>query len=189
MFKLAVLASGQGSNLQALIDQVHAPGEAEVVAVLSDNPKAPALERARKAGIPAQAVAPTAGEGREAFHQRLAAVLDPYQPQLLVLAGYMRILPESFLEHFPAIINVHPSLLPAFPGLDAPRQAIEYGVKVSGCTVHQVDAGMDTGPILLQAAVPVFTDDTPETLHQRIKPWEHKLLAEAVLMWRDQRWK
>lgn len=179
-YRVAVLASGAGSNLQALIDQVHRPGVADIVLVASDNPRAGALIRARQAGIPALALAPRRGEGRAGYHRRLARAMAPYRPDLVVLAGYMRLLPREFIGQFAPIINVHPSLLPAFPGLDAPAQALARGVRVSGCTVHLVDEGMDTGPILLQEAVPVLPGDSPETLHERIKVQEHRLLVQAV---------
>ncbi|HPZ90997.1 MAG TPA: phosphoribosylglycinamide formyltransferase [Bacillota bacterium] len=186
-YRVAVLASGAGSNLQALIDQVHRRGVADIVLVASDNPRAGALTRARRAGIPVLALAPRRGEGREGYHRRLARAMAPYRPDLVVLAGYMRLLPREFIGQFAPIINVHPSLLPAFPGLDAPAQALARGVKLSGCTVHLVDEGMDTGPILLQEAVPVLPGDSPETLHARIKVQEHRLLVQAVTAFaRDQ---
>lgn len=180
-YRVAVLASGEGSNLQALIHEVHTPDIASIVLVVSDRAKAGALVRARAHGIPAHALPPRRGEGRQAYHGRLAELVGATQPHLLVLAGYMRILPQEFISKFSPIINVHPSLLPAFPGLDAPGQALAGGVKVSGCTVHLVDAGMDTGPILTQVAVPVLPGDTAATLHNRIKVHEHKALVETVV--------
>lgn len=179
-YRIAVLASGSGTNLQALIDDVHQRG-ASIVLVASDNPAAGALDRAKAAGIRAEAVLPRQGERRLAYHRRLGELLREVQPDLVVLAGYMRLLPGEFVQEFSPILNVHPSLLPAFPGLDAPKQALEYGVKLSGCTVHLVDEGMDTGPILYQEAVAVLPEDTPEALHNRIKLLEHKLLVKAVL--------
>lgn len=179
-YRVAVLASGEGSNLQALIDQVHQPGIASIVLVVSDNHQAGALVRARTHGIPTHALPPLPGEGRRPYHRRLAELVGTAQPQLLVLAGYMRLLPPEFIAKFSPIINVHPSLLPAFPGLDAPGQAVAQGVKVSGCTVHLVDAGMDTGPILMQVAVPVLPGDTGKTLHSRIKVQEHQALVRTV---------
>jgi phosphoribosylglycinamide formyltransferase-1 len=179
MYKVIVLASGDGSNLQALIDQVHGH-DARIVAVASDKPAASALKRALEAGIPTVTLPPLRGEGRVSFHRRLGEGLKPFQPDLLVLAGYMRLVPPGFIEQFSPIINVHPSLLPAFPGLDAPAQALAAGVKVSGCTVHLVDEGLDSGPILLQKPVPVLPFDTPGSLHQRIKVQEQLLLVQAV---------
>ncbi len=179
-YRVGVLASGNGTNLQALIDGFHVPGHGRIVVVASDNPDAHALERARQAGIPCLALAPHAAEKRVDYHNRLAQTLAEYAPELLVLAGYMRILPEEFLGKFPWVINVHPSLLPAFPGLDAPAQALAYGVKVTGCTVHVVDQGVDSGPVLLQAPLDILPGESPEQLHQRLKPLEHQLLARAV---------
>ena len=179
-YRFAVLASGEGSNLQALIDEVHLPGLANIALVLSDREQAGALERARSAGIPAVSLPRLPGEGREGYHRRAAQVLQQANPDLVVLAGYMRLLPPDFIEEMPPIINVHPSLLPAFPGLDAPGQALAYGAKVSGCTVHLVDGGMDTGPVISQQALPVLPGDTPASLHNRIKLLEHKALVQAV---------
>lgn len=179
-FRVAVLASGDGSNLQALIDEIHRPGIAKIVLVTSDNPGARALARAKDTGIPAQSLPPQPGEGRRAYHARLAELVRVCRPDLVVLAGYMRLLPKAFVQEFAPIINVHPSLLPAFPGLDAPGQALAQGVKVSGCTVHLVDEGMDTGPILIQEPELVLPGDTPELLHKRIKVLEHRALVRAV---------
>lgn len=179
-YRLVVLASGEGTNLQALIDEVHLPGLANIALVLSDREQAGALERARSAGIPAVSLPRLPGEGREGYHRRAAQVLQQANPDLVVLAGYMRLLPPDFIEEMPPIINVHPSLLPAFPGLDAPGQALAYGAKVSGCTVHLVDGGMDTGPVISQQALPVLPGDTPASLHNRIKLLEHKALVQAV---------
>lgn len=179
-YNVAVLASGGGTNLQALIDAVHRPGLATIAVVASDNPAAGALDRARRAGIPALALAPEPGEGRKAYHRRLAARLSTYDIQLTVLAGYMRLLPGEFLHRFQPVLNVHPALLPAFPGLNAPAQAISYGVKITGCTVHLVDAGMDTGPVVLQQPLAVRRGESAEQLHQRLKPLEHALLVRAV---------
>jgi phosphoribosylglycinamide formyltransferase-1 len=165
MGRLAVLASGEGTNLQALLD-----AKLPVVVVGSDKPGARALERARSAGVPVVV---------ERDLSRWSDALRPYEPDLVVLAGFMRILPDAFvLSH--DCINVHPSLLPAFPGLRAQEQALAYGVKVTGCTVHYVDTGVDTGPIILQAAIPVLPGDTPDSLHARIQAEEHRLLPEAV---------
>jgi len=179
-YKIAVLASGGGTNLQALIDKVHNQGIADIVMVASDNAQAFALERAAAAGIPAHALPPRIGEGSKAYHRRLADIFKSYSPALLVLAGYMRLLPEEFVAASVPIINVHPSLLPAFPGLDAPVQALAYGAKISGCTVHLVDEGMDTGPVIIQEAIPILVNDTPESLHTRIKVLEHLLLVKTV---------
>ena len=179
-YRVAVLASGEGTNLQGLIDQVHRPGIAEIVAVLSDKSGAGALRRAASAGIFSRGLPHQSGEGRRSYHRRLADVLVPHQPDLVVLAGYMRLLPKEFLRRFSPVINVHPSLLPAFPGLDAPGQAIARGVKVSGCTVHLVDGGMDTGPILMQRALDVESGEAAKELHARIKVLERQCLVAVV---------
>ncbi len=176
--RLVVLVSGRGSNLQALLD---AGGErnfpAEVVAVISDNESASALDRARNVGIEARWVDP-AGED---FEERLGREVEAMCPGLICCAGYMRILSSSFVARFSGkIINIHPSLLPSFPGLRAQRKALRAGVRVSGCTVHFIDEGVDTGPIILQAAVPVMPDDDEESLSERILAFEHRLYPLAV---------
>lgn len=180
-YRIAVLASGEGTNLQALIDQVHTAGRGRIVLVASDKVGSGAVKRAVNAGIPALTLPPCPGEGRTAFHRRLAVQIRDVQPDLVVLAGYMRLLPGEFIAQLAPIINVHPSLLPAFPGLDAPAQAIAGGVKTSGCSVHLVDEGMDTGPIILQRPVPVLPGDSAESLHNRIKEAEHQALVDVCL--------
>lgn len=187
--RVGVLASGRGSNLQAIMDAIAAGRvPAQVVVVLSDKPGAAALERARAAGIPAEFVDPADFPTREAFDRRLAERLMAYGVDLVVLAGFMRILSPVFVRAFPGrIMNIHPSLLPAFPGLHAQRQALEHGVKVSGCTVHFVDEGLDSGPIILQAAVPVRDDDSEESLAARILEEEHRLYPEAVRLFAEGR--
>lgn len=187
--RLGVLASGRGSNLQAILDAI-GRGEvpAEVVVVISDRPDARALERARAAGVPAVFVDPGAHPSREAFDAELARILRAHGAELVVLAGYMRLLGPSFVAAFRnRVLNIHPALLPAFPGLHAQRQALEYGVKVAGCTVHFVDEGVDTGPIVLQAAVPVREDDTEETLAARILEQEHRLYPQAIRLFAEGR--
>lgn len=179
-YRLAVLASGNGSNLQALIDKVHLTGLARISIVISDRSKAPALARAEHASIPCRLLTPLPAEGGKSYHRRVASVLATAAPDLIVLAGYLRLLPAEFLALAPPVINVHPSLLPAFTGLDAPAQALAAGVKISGCTVHLVDGGMDTGPIICQRALPVLAADTPDSLHARIKKLEHQALIEVV---------
>lgn len=179
---LAVLASGRGSNFQALQDAcARGAIAARVAAVISDNPRAPALERARAQGVPAVVVERKDYPSRAAFDTALADAALAAGARLVCLAGFMRVLSPVFLERFGGmVINIHPSLLPAFPGLDAQKQALDYGVKVAGCTVHFVDAGVDTGPIILQACVPVAPDDTVETLSARILEQEHRLYPKAV---------
>jgi phosphoribosylglycinamide formyltransferase-1 len=181
--RVGVLISGRGSNLQALIDAAAEGRLGGTVAVVISNVAAAAgLQRARAAGIPA-VVIDHAGRSRAAHDAEMLAVLRAHEVSLVCLAGYMRLLSAEFIRAFPGrILNVHPSLLPAFPGLDAARQAFEHGVKVTGATVHLVDEGLDSGPILLQEAVAVAEDDTPETLAARILEAEHRIYPRAVRM-------
>lgn len=180
-FRLAVLASGTGSNLQAIIDTLHGRDGIEVAAVASNVPDAPALGRARRAGVPTASF-PLEGHGDRA--SRDAALADwvaGHDVRLVVLAGYMQLLTPSFLTRFPqAVVNVHPALLPAFPGLDAVGQAFAHGVRVFGVTVHFVDEGVDTGPIILQRAVELPHARTPEEVLERLHAIEHELLPEAI---------
>jgi phosphoribosylglycinamide formyltransferase-1 len=177
---IAVLVSGTGTNLQALLDTVHGR-EAEVVAVASSVEGAPALERAQAAGVPTAVFARAEHATRAARDEAMAAWLGERGAALVVLAGYMELLGEPFLASFPgAVINVHPSLLPAFPGLAAIEQALDYGVKVFGVTVHFVDAGVDSGPVILQRAVELADARTPQEVLARLHPLEHALLPEAV---------
>ncbi|MGI6086718.1 MAG: phosphoribosylglycinamide formyltransferase [Kiritimatiellia bacterium] len=181
---LGILGSGQGSNFQAIADAV-ADGRlsARIACVIADVPNAFILERARRMGIPAFYVDPapfkTKLEG--AAESRVIELLRLHKVDLVALAGFMRIVKSALLQAYPGrIINIHPSLLPSFPGLAAWRQALEYGVKVTGCTVHFVDAGVDTGRIIMQRAVPVHPDDTPDSLHARIQEQEHQVYPEAI---------
>lgn len=180
--RLGVLASGRGSNLQSIMDAAGAGRiKAEVVVVFSDNKDAFALERARKAGIPALRLDPRDFGSKDEYEKAILEILQEHEVQLVCLAGYMRIIGRVLLEAFPnMIVNIHPALLPAFPGLHGQRQAWDYGVKFSGCTVHFVDEGMDTGPIIIQAVVPVYDDDTVDTLADRILEQEHKIYPEAI---------
>ncbi|MBT9139721.1 MAG: Phosphoribosylglycinamide formyltransferase [Dehalococcoidia bacterium] len=184
--KIAVLASGSGSNLQAILDALDR-GEildSEVVLVISDRKEAYALERAKRRNIPIKYLRAKDYASREEFDRKVVCLLEEAQTDLVVLAGYMRIItPVFFLSFKQRVLNIHPSLLPAFPGGHGVADALAYGVKVSGCTVHFVDEGMDTGPILLQEAVPVYDDDTVETLHERIRQLEHKLYPKAINLW------
>ncbi len=188
---LGVLISGRGSNLQAIIDAVGAGRlDARIAVVISNRPDAHGLERARAAGIEALCVSHRAFPTREAFDRALVAELRARGVGLVCLAGFMRLLGPAFVEAFPqAILNIHPSLLPAFPGLDAQRQALEHGVKVSGVTVHLVDCQLDAGPIVVQRAVPVRDDDTAETLADRILEVEHQAYPEAIGILLDRRWR
>jgi len=183
-FRIGVLGSGKGSNFVAIADACRAGTvPAEVALVLSDVAEAGILERAREHGIPAQFVPP--GKFRtklddEAEWAYIEALLKA-EVDLVALAGFMRVLKDAFLKAFAGrIINIHPSLLPSFPGLEAWKQALAHGVKVTGCTVHFVDAGVDSGPIIGQQTVPVLDDDTPETLHQRIQVAEHDLYPRCA---------
>jgi phosphoribosylglycinamide formyltransferase-1 len=177
---VGVLVSGAGTNLQALLDTVHGK-EAEIVAVASSRADAPALDRARKAGVPVATFGLDAYPDRSARDRAIADWLVERGVRLVVLAGYMQILSPEFLGRFPgAVINVHPALLPAFPGLGAIEQALEHGVKVFGVTVHLVDDGVDTGPIILQRAVELPDASDAEQVHAILRPLEHALLPQAV---------
>jgi len=180
--KFAVLISGSGSNLQALIDACKTPDyPANLCVVLSNQPDAYGLERARLAGIPTEIVRPRDFENRAAYDRHLAVVLGSYGAEWVVLAGFMRIITEELLRAFPQrILNIHPSLLPAFPGLHAQKQAWEAGVRISGASVHLVDGGMDTGPLIAQGAVPVLPTDDENALQQRILRMEHRLYPRVV---------
>src|SRR4051812_49948882 len=176
--RVGVLASGTGTNLQALLDQVQGREGIEIVAVASDKPDAHALDRARVAGVPAAAFTQSDREARDAA---IAEWLASQRVELVVLAGYMRLLSPGFLARFPQrVINVHPALLPAFPGMRAIEQALAHGVKVFGVTVHFVDEGVDTGAIILQRAVDLPEATQPETVRTALRPLEHELLCEAV---------
>lgn len=182
--KLGVLGSGSGSNMQAIMDAINSGDlNAKIVLVLSDNPDAYILERAEKAGIP-NAVIDCGGfktkfpDDKQAY---IAQQLKDAGAELICLAGFMRLVKQPLLDVFPdKILNIHPSLLPAYPGLMAWKQAVQDGATESGCTVHYVDAGMDTGPVILQAKVPVLKEDTAETLHARIQEQEHTLYPAAI---------
>jgi phosphoribosylglycinamide formyltransferase-1 len=178
--KVAVLASGAGTNLQALLDAVHGR-EVEVVAVASDKPSARALERAAAAGVETRVFERDAFADRAARDAAMADWLDSLGVELVVLAGYMALLDAGFIARFrDRIVNVHPALLPAFPGVRAIEQAVEYGVRVFGVTVHFVDEGIDTGPIILQGSVEIPDASDPEAVHDALRPIEHDLLCEAV---------
>jgi phosphoribosylglycinamide formyltransferase-1 len=180
--RIGVLLSGRGSNFEALADSVAAGRipNAEVSIVLSNQEGAPGIERARARGIEARAI-PSKGLQREAYDRLVVAALREKNVDLVCLAGYMRLISPYFVAEFRnRILNIHPSLLPAFPGLEAQRQALEHGAKFSGCTVHFVDENLDAGPILLQAVVPIEDRDTPETLAARILREEHRIYSEAV---------
>src|SRR5271167_4724220 len=180
--RIGVLLSGRGSNFEALADSVVAGRipNAEIAMVLSNREGAPGIDRARARGIESRVI-PSKGLEREAYDKLVVAALEEHKVDLVCLAGYMRLLSPYFVRAFPnRILNIHPSLLPAFPGLEAQRQALEHGVKFSGCTVHFVDENLDAGAIVLQAVVPIEDADTPETLAERILREEHRIYSEAV---------
>jgi len=180
--RIGVLLSGRGSNFEALADSV-AVGRipnAEMAVVISNREGAPGIERAKVRGITTRVI-PSKGLERETYDRQVAAVLNEYKADLVCLAGYMRLLSPYFVAAFAnRILNIHPSLLPSFPGLESQRQALEYGVKFAGCTVHFVDENLDAGPIVLQAVVPVRYDDTESARSERILAEEHRVYSEAV---------
>jgi len=189
MTRLGVVLSGRGSNFLAIADQIQ-QGKlpAEIAVVVSNRPDAPGLAAARERGLVTVPL-PSKGVDREEYDRRLAAVLREHNVDWVILAGYMRILSAGFIREFPQrILNIHPSLLPAFSGLDAQHQAFDYGVKVTGCTVHFVDEELDHGPIVLQAAVAVEGSDTPETLSARILREEHRIYSEALVLLLTKPW-
>ena len=180
--RIGVLLSGRGSNFEALAESVRAGRipNAEIAIVVSNREGAPGIDRARARGM-ATRVIPSKGLEREVYDRQVASVLDEYNVDLVCLAGYMRLLSPYFVGKFPnRILNIHPSLLPSFPGLESQRQALDYGVKFAGCTVHFVDENLDAGPIIAQAVVPVKDDDTEGSLAERILKEEHRIYSEAV---------
>ncbi len=181
MKKLGILLSGRGSNFEAIADSVDAGKiPAEIAIVVSNKPTARGLERARERGLEAECI-PSKGLEREEYDGQVVQLLMEKQVDLVCLAGFMRLLSAHFVSEFPnRILNIHPSLLPSFPGLEAQHQALEHGVKFSGCTVHFVDEHLDAGPILIQAAVPILNEDTENTLSARILAEEHRIYTEAI---------
>jgi len=183
MFNLVVLASGRGSNLQSIINKIHLKKDLsiEISCVISDNKDAYALKRASKEDIPFYLVDKSLYSSKKEQENKISMIIDDYDIDLIVLAGYMKVLSSAFVKKFKnKIINIHPSLLPSFPGLNAQKQAVDYGVKISGCTVHFVDKGVDSGPIIKQKSVVVNQNDTPDTLSAKILKKEHKLLPEVI---------
>jgi len=189
--RLGVLASGRGSNLQAIIDAIETGTlDARIVVVISNKREAPALDRARRHGITEIFLDPKPFSGRpdtrEAYDRALLDILQKYEAELVLLAGYMKIVTSVLVQAYPnRIMNIHPALLPAFPGLDVQKKALEHGVKISGCTVHFVTEGVDEGPIIVQAAVPVLESDTAEALSARILEQEHRLYPRAVQLYAE----
>lgn len=189
MLNLGVLASGRGSNFQAIIDEIEAGRlKATIKILIVDNPDAFAIERAKRHSIEYIYIDPKAYPSKDDFFKKIADELKARDVELVILAGFMRIVKRPLIDAFPnRIMNIHPALLPSFPGLHGQKQAIDYGVKISGCTVHFVDEGVDTGPIIIQAAVAVYPDDTEETLSQRILRLEHKIFPEAIRLFAEGR--
>src|SRR5580704_5124828 len=180
--RIGVLLSGRGSNFEALAESVSAGRipDAEIAIVISNQPDAQGLKRAEERGIPSRMI-PSKGLQREAYDRQVVAVLQEYKVDLICLAGYMRLLSSYFVAAFPEkILNIHPSLLPSFPGLESQKQALEHGVKFAGCTVHFVDENLDAGPIIQQAVVPVLDGDDEHTLSERILREEHRIYSEAA---------
>ncbi|HEY4682219.1 MAG TPA: phosphoribosylglycinamide formyltransferase [Candidatus Acidoferrales bacterium] len=189
--RIGILLSGRGSNFEAIADNV-ASGripKAEIAIVLSNREHAPGIEKARQRGLET-AVIPSKGLERKQYDRQVVAVLEEKKVDLVCLAGFMRLLSPYFISRFPhRILNIHPALLPAFPGLEAQRQALEHGVKVTGCSVHFVDENLDAGPIIVQAVVPVENDDTVETLSARILKEEHRIYSEAIRIVLEERFR
>lgn len=185
--RLGVLVSGNGSNLQSIIESIESGYlPCEIAVIVSDKSDAYALKRAEKYGIPAVVTNPAHFSSREAFDKEVAGTLIKYEVGLVVLAGYMRIVTSALISAFPMrIINIHPALLPSFPGLHVQKKALDYGVKFAGCTVHFVDEGVDTGPIITQAVVPVRDDDTEESLSARILKEEHRIYPHAIKLFAE----
>jgi len=185
--KLGVLVSGSGSNLQSVIDHIEKGLlDAEIRMIISNTPEAYALVRARTHGIPYTVLEHRDFDTREAFDRKMIEVLNQSGVELVILAGFMRILSPLFLAAFPMrIMNIHPAILPSFPGMHAQKRAFDYGVKFSGCTVHFADEGVDTGPIIIQAVVPVYDQDTDETLAQRILKEEHRIYPKAIQLYAE----
>jgi len=188
--RIGILLSGRGSNFEAIANNVAAGRlQAEIAAVIANRPEARGLEIAKERGLPALCM-PSKGIPREEYDSQVVTELQRREVDLVCLAGFMRLLSAEFCRAFPMrIVNIHPSLLPAFPGLDAQKQALDHGVKISGCTVHFVDELLDAGPIIRQAAVPVLDDDTAETLSARILEQEHRIYSEAIDLVLSGRWR
>jgi phosphoribosylglycinamide formyltransferase-1 len=187
MLTIGVLASGRGSNFQAIIDSINSGFiKARIAVLITDNPDAYAIERAKRHSIEALVIHPKDFPDKDSYYLHVTEELKKRGVELVLLAGFMRIVGRPLIKEFPnRIMNIHPALLPSFPGLHGQRQAIEYGVKISGCTVHFVDEGIDTGPIIIQAAVPVYDDDTEDSLSERILKQEHRIFPFAVKLFSE----
>jgi len=189
ILKIGVLASGRGSNFQAIIDSIEIGYlKAKISVLISDNPEAFALERAKRHNIESLVITPKDFPDKDSYYSHIAKELKLRDVGLVILAGFMRVVGRSLIQEFPnKIMNIHPAILPSFPGLHGQKQALQYGVKISGCTVHFVDNGIDTGPIIIQAAVPVYADDTEESLSERILKQEHKIFPLAIKLFAEGR--
>jgi phosphoribosylglycinamide formyltransferase-1 len=187
MLKIGVLASGRGSNFQAIIDAINSGTiRAEIRVLITDKADAYAIERAKENGIEHLFMSPKGYPGKDEYFSAIADELKKRGVELVLLAGFMRVVRKPLLDAFPwKVMNIHPALLPSFPGLHGQKQALDHGVRLSGCTVHFVDEGMDTGPIIIQAAVPVLPNDTEEALSERILRYEHKIYPEAVRLFAE----
>ena len=189
ILKIGVLASGRGSNFQAIMDSIRTGYlKASITVLITDNPKSFSIERAKKNRIESLIMIPHTFSSRDEYFKNIASELKKRDVELVILAGFMRIVGKPLLDSYPnKVMNIHPALLPSFPGLHGQKQAYDYGVKISGCTVHFVDEGMDTGPVIIQAAVPVKDGDTEESLSERILQCEHKIFPEAIKLYSEGR--
>jgi len=189
MLTLGVLASGRGSNFQSIIDSIESGFlKARIALLITDNPEAYAVERARKHNIEALVIRPRDFPDKDAYYSHIAGELKKRNVELVILAGFMRVIGKALIDQYRnRIMNIHPALLPSFPGLHGQNQAADYSVKISGCTVHFVDEGMDTGPVIIQAAVPAYHDDTEDSLGQRILAQEHKIFPYAIRLYSEGR--
>lgn len=189
MLILSVLASGRGSNFQAIIDSIESGFlNAKIALLITDNPDSYSLERAKKHSIETLVLRPKDFAGKDDYYSHIAGELKKRNVELVILAGFMRVIGKSLIDQYRnKIMNIHPALLPSFSGLHGQKQAADYGVKISGCTVHFVDEGMDTGPIIIQAAVPAYHDDTEESLGERILRQEHKIFPYAIKLYSEGR--
>jgi phosphoribosylglycinamide formyltransferase 1 len=189
LMSIGVLASGRGSNFQSIIDASESGSlKAKIVLLITDNPNAFAVERAKKHGIEPLIMVPSQYGTRNDYYKAVVQELRSREVELVVLAGFMRIIGKPLIEAYrDRVMNIHPALLPSFPGLHGQKQAVDYGVRISGCTVHFVDEGMDTGPIIIQAAVPVSFEDTEDSLSERILKLEHKIFPEAIRLFSEGR--
>jgi len=189
MLTIGVLASGRGSNFQSIIDNIKSGYlKAKIAVLITDNGKAYAIERARNNNIETLVLIPKNFPDRDSYYRHIADELKKKSVDLVILAGFMRVIGQPLIERFKnRIMNIHPALLPSFPGLHGQKQALEYGVKIAGCTVHFVDEGVDTGPIIIQSAVPAYEDDTEDTLSERILKEEHRIFPLAVKLFAEKR--